>query len=88
VIAESAGLLRWQQPSAGYTAWVQLPAGVQAAPFCRHLAQERAVLLLPGTVFGPRYEGFVRIGFGGDAHTLDAGLEILRAELASFAAQA
>jgi aspartate/methionine/tyrosine aminotransferase len=81
LVDRAGGALRWQLPMAGYTAWLRLPHGVQIEPFCRHLAQDRAVLLLPGTVFGPRYEGYVRIGFGGDAQTLLAGLAVLQEEI-------
>jgi aspartate/methionine/tyrosine aminotransferase len=84
-IDASRGLLRWQPPSAGYTAWIQLPTGVHAEPLCRHLAQEHSVLLLPGSVFGQHYEGLVRIGTGGDPETLRAGMAALDTALARFA---
>lgn len=85
LVDRSGGVLRWRQPAAGYTAWLRLPDGVRAEPLCRDLARERRVLLLPGTVFGSRYERYVRIGFGGEAETLRTGLAAFREELAGVA---
>src|SRR5215467_1244126 len=62
--AHSQGLPAWQRPGASYTAFVQLPFSAEA--FCRHLALERGILLLPGSVFGSAYENFIRVGLGGD----------------------
>lgn len=54
----------WVRPQASYTAFVQLPFRAEA--FCRHLALERRILLLPGSVFGPAYENFIRVGLGSE----------------------
>jgi aspartate/methionine/tyrosine aminotransferase len=69
----------WQPPQASYTAFVQLP--FPAEPFCRHFALERHSLLLPGSVFGPAYANFIRIGLGGDTHQFQEGMSILLDEL-------
>src|SRR5437588_5334848 len=45
-IAHSQGTLSWQPPHAGYTCFVQLPTHLSSTEFCRHLAQEKRVLLL------------------------------------------
>lgn len=86
-IERSEGRLVWQAPAAGYSAWVQLPDGIEAEPFCRSLALERSVLLLPGSVFGDAYRRYLRIGIGGAPETFGAGLAILRDRLAVPTAQ-
>jgi aspartate/methionine/tyrosine aminotransferase len=83
-IAHSQGALSWQHPEAGYTALVQLPAHLSSTAVCRHLAQEKRVLLVPGQVYGSAYEQFVRIGFGCTQHVFQEGLatvkEVLKTE--------
>lgn len=76
-IASFQGNLSWQRPSAGYTAFVQLPAQLSSSAFCRRLAQQQHVLLLPGDVYGNAYEKFVRIGFGCTSPIFQEGLNIL-----------
>jgi aspartate/methionine/tyrosine aminotransferase len=80
-IADSQGALSWQRPEAGYTAFVQLPAHLSSAAFCRHLAQGKRILLLPGEVYGSAYEQFARIGFGCPTHVFQEGLAIVIEEL-------
>jgi aspartate/methionine/tyrosine aminotransferase len=76
-IAQFRRNLSWQRPEAGYTAFVQLPARLSSSAFCRRLAQEQHLLLLPGEVYGSAYEQFVRIGFGCTPETFQQGLPIL-----------
>ncbi|QBD74578.1 aminotransferase class I/II-fold pyridoxal phosphate-dependent enzyme [Ktedonosporobacter rubrisoli] len=78
-IATSRQALRWSRPQAGYTAFVQLPFATKS--FCRYLAEEKRLLLLPGYVYGKAYEQFVRIGFGADALQFAEDLDILLQEL-------
>jgi aspartate/methionine/tyrosine aminotransferase len=77
--AHYQGTPAWQRPEASYTAFVQLPFPAEA--FCRHLALERRILLLPGSVFGPAYEYFIRVGLGGDTHQFQEGVSIMLDEL-------
>ena len=84
LVDRAEGLLRWQRPGGGYSAWLRLPDGVEAAPFCRRLAERRSLLLLPGDVFGEDYAGYLRIGFGGDRARFLAGLATLEPELATL----
>jgi aspartate/methionine/tyrosine aminotransferase len=77
--AHFQGLPAWQRPEASYTAFVELPFPAEA--FCRHLALERRILLLPGSVFGPAYENFIRVGLGGDTHEFQEGMSIMLDEL-------
>jgi aspartate/methionine/tyrosine aminotransferase len=76
-ISHSRGTLSWSRPAAGYTAFVQLPTHHSTAAFCRRLAQEKHLLLLPGEVYGGLYERFVRIGFGCDPGLFREGLTTL-----------
>jgi aspartate/methionine/tyrosine aminotransferase len=77
--AHFQGLPAWQRPVASYTAFVQLP--FPAEPFCRHLALEQRILLLPGSVFGPAYENFIRVGLGGNTNQFQEGMSIMLDEL-------
>ena len=58
---------------------VQLPFPAEA--FCRRLALERRILLLPGSVFGPAYENFIRVGLGGNTHQFQERMSIMLDEL-------
>ncbi len=78
-IAHTAGTLQWHYPTAGYTAFVQLPFATEA--FCRSLAQEQRILLLPGYVYGPAYKQFIRIGFGCDPQIFQEGLATIMEQL-------
>jgi aspartate/methionine/tyrosine aminotransferase len=80
-IAHSRGALSWQRPEAGYTGFVQLPAHLSSPAFCRHLAQEKRVLLVPGQLYGRAYEQFARIGFGCTQHVFQEGLATVMEEL-------
>jgi aspartate/methionine/tyrosine aminotransferase len=56
------GLFRWHRPKAGSIGFPLLIQG-SADEFCRDLLKQKGVLLLPGSVYGPGYNGF-RVGFG------------------------
>ena len=86
LVGRAEGLLRWQRPGGGYSAWLRLPDGEKAAPFCRRLAERRSLLLLPGSVFGEDYAGYLQIGFGGGRSRFLAGLATLEPELATLCA--
>jgi aspartate/methionine/tyrosine aminotransferase len=73
-ITNSQGTLSWSRPAAGYTAFVQLHTHLSTTAFCRGLAQEHRLLLLPGEVYGSAYDHFVRIGFGCDTGLFQEGL--------------
>jgi aspartate/methionine/tyrosine aminotransferase len=77
VITLSNGSLSWKRPEAGYTAFVQMPMRISTTAFCRRLAQEQRILLLPGEVYGSAYERFVRIGYGCDPALFQEGLMAL-----------
>jgi len=48
-------------PKAAMYLWVALPDGVASAPFARRALEERGVVVLPGSGFGPAGEGYFRI---------------------------
>jgi LL-diaminopimelate aminotransferase len=48
-------------PSAAMYLWVALPDGVPSAAFARRALEERGVVVLPGSGFGPAGEGYFRI---------------------------
>jgi aspartate/methionine/tyrosine aminotransferase len=73
-VAHSNGTLSWSRPEAGYTAFVQMPEHISTTAFCRRLAQEQHILLLPGGVYGNEYERFIRIGFGCEPALFQEGL--------------
>jgi aspartate/methionine/tyrosine aminotransferase len=74
-ITNSKKSIHWLHPQAGYTAFLQLP--VQAEPFCRYLAEEKHILLVPGYVYGKAYERFIRIGYGCNTEKFAEGLAII-----------
>ena len=84
LVDRADGQLRWQRPAGGYSAWLRLADGVEAAPFCRRLAERHRLLLLPGSVFGEDHAGYLRIGFGGDRGRFLAGLATLESGLAAL----
>jgi aminotransferase len=43
--------------------------------FCKTLATDAAVLIIPGLAFGSAGEGFVRISFAADVEKISTGLE-------------
>jgi aspartate/methionine/tyrosine aminotransferase len=65
-------LIEWVPPSASTVAFLKHKLGITSEELCLRLMEDKDVLLVPGTCFG--MEGFLRIGWGGDAETLKEGL--------------
>jgi len=63
ILAEaSRGIgLAVEVPPATHYLWARLPEGRAAEPFARKLLDEVGVVVAPGTFFGSRGEGFVRV---------------------------
>ncbi len=79
-VAEQDGRVEWVLPAAGVCAFPRLGQVGDVDGFCRRLAEEQRVLLVPGTCFGqPRH---VRLGFGGPPRRLEEGLSRLSLALA------
>ncbi|MBI2964530.1 MAG: LL-diaminopimelate aminotransferase [Deltaproteobacteria bacterium] len=53
--------LRAHPPKATFYVWVQTPRGYSSADFATKVLEETAVVITPGTGFGPNGEGYVRL---------------------------
>jgi aspartate/methionine/tyrosine aminotransferase len=58
--------------------WISVPARIGAEAFCRRMLRRTGVLMSPGTDFGERGEGFVRIVLPEDQKTAELVAERLR----------
>jgi capreomycidine synthase len=82
-MAEHADHVDWFRPRGGVSAFPRLPRVDDVAAFCRRLAEEERVMLVPGECFGfPRH---VRFGFGAAAADLERGLQGLSRALEAVA---
>jgi LL-diaminopimelate aminotransferase len=52
--------LRAAKPKATFYVWVETPNGIDSASFATKVLEETAVVITPGTGFGPSGEGYVR----------------------------
>ena len=82
VAAAGAGLSH-VPPEAGAIAFVRYPQAIGSDALATRLRETASVLVAPGAHFG--LEGYLRIGFGGEAPALRAGLDRLGHLLASLA---
>jgi capreomycidine synthase len=69
--------VRVQRPDGGVTTLVRFPGESDMTAVCRDLAELYRVLLVPGECFGDRFRDCARLGFGGSAAELTAGLTAL-----------
>ncbi|MFI0939412.1 capreomycidine synthase [Streptomyces sp. NPDC021020] len=76
-VAERPELARFTPPAGGVAAFVEFPGQPDMERTCRRLAEEHKVLLVPGSCFGEAYRSYARLGFGGTAEELTAGLDRL-----------
>jgi len=67
-------LVRVVPPDGGVSAFVQFPQTPDVRAMCRQLAERHRVLMVPGDCFGERFGSYARLGFGGTAPELAAGL--------------
>lgn len=84
-IANRATLLDWAgtnadvvclaPPAGGVSAFVAFSGIADVRDMCRVLAERDRVLMVPGHCFGVRYGNYARLGFGGTAAELAAGLD-------------
>jgi len=70
-------LVRLTPPDGGVTAFVEFPGQPDVVRSCRRLAEQHRVLLVPGDCFGDAYRSYARLGFGGTAAELTAGLSFV-----------
>lgn len=70
-------------PRAAMYFWVPLPPGIPSQAFTRRALEEKGVVVLPGSGFGPAGEGFFRIALSTGADRLALGVRRLGEVLAS-----
>jgi len=68
------GLVRVTPPDGGVSTFVEFPEVPDVRALCQELAERHRVLLVPGDCFGADFRGYARLGFGGTATELAAGL--------------
>jgi LL-diaminopimelate aminotransferase len=73
---ERAGL-RARKPKGGLYLWPEVPAGLTSAGFASRLLEETGVSVTPGTAFGQRGEGYVRISLGQDTDRIRQAMDRL-----------
>jgi capreomycidine synthase len=73
--------LSWAPPRGGVSAAVRLDHVSDVELFCRNVAATRRVLVVPGQVFGPALDRYIRLGFGAGTATLVEGLDRLATAL-------
>lgn len=78
-----AGGFEVETPKAAMYVWVPLPPGVPSGPFSRSALEERGVVTLPGSGFGPAGEGFFRIALTVDPERIAEGTRRLGEHLAA-----
>ncbi|GAA2988014.1 capreomycidine synthase [Streptosporangium longisporum] len=71
---ELPDLVRVHPPAGGVSTFVEFPGRPDVTGLCRRLAEQERVLLVPGKCFGDPFAGHARLGFGGTAAELSAGL--------------
>ncbi|MDQ7849089.1 MAG: aminotransferase class I/II-fold pyridoxal phosphate-dependent enzyme [Armatimonadota bacterium] len=81
-VAEQEGRVGWTPPEAGAIAMLRYRAPVNSTALAERLRTEQDVLVVPGDHFG--LDGFIRVGYGMDAHVLTEGLRRIGALLAAY----
>lgn len=70
--------VRWVPPKAGTTAFLNFSDyGIPSSVFCEGLLAETGAFLVPGSAFGPEFNGWVRIGYACASEVLQEGLKLL-----------
>jgi capreomycidine synthase len=79
-VTQHSDFVAWSPPKGGVSSFLRLTQIDDEVPFCRRLAEDSGVLLLPGQAFD--HAGYVRLGFGKNSAALGQGLEIVGKALA------
>ncbi|MBA2524074.1 MAG: LL-diaminopimelate aminotransferase [Solirubrobacterales bacterium] len=61
--------------------WAPVPAGYTSTSFCAHVLEEAAVVISPGSMYGPSGEGFFRISLTTPDERLTEAVERMREHL-------
>ncbi|MGZ3667582.1 MAG: LL-diaminopimelate aminotransferase [Ktedonobacterales bacterium] len=77
-----------ETPQASLYVWPRIPEGITSAQFALDLLDRTGVAVTPGTNFGPRGEGYLRISLTVPDAQLDIAVERLRAAVATPSASA
>jgi aspartate/methionine/tyrosine aminotransferase len=77
-----AGGFRWISPEAGAIIYVRYDHPINSTTLVNRLREEKSVLIVPGDHFG--MDGYLRLGFGEPPEYNRAGLDRLKALLASL----
>ncbi|AVK64627.1 aromatic amino acid aminotransferase [Lactobacillus sp. CBA3606] len=77
------------KPEGAFYLFSKIPAGLPqvSMAFCRELAQEARVALIPGSSFGPGGEGYVRISYAASMADLQTAVQRIGAYVANKAKQ-
>ena len=78
-IATMDAHVSWRKPTGGVTAFVHLKQVQRADTFCKALAAEKGVMLVPGTAFG--HPQHARLGFAAAPEQFTKGLQLLAEHL-------
>ncbi|MFC6164237.1 aminotransferase class I/II-fold pyridoxal phosphate-dependent enzyme [Lactiplantibacillus dongliensis] len=75
------------KPEGAFYLFSKIPAGLpqDSMAFCRELAHEARVALIPGSSFGPGGEGYVRISYAASMDSLKTAVERIATYVASKA---
>jgi LL-diaminopimelate aminotransferase len=68
-------------PKGSIYVWAPVPAGYDSASFCEMVLEQSAVVVSPGSAYGPNGEGFFRISLTIGDDRLDEALERLSSNL-------
>ncbi|HEX8035364.1 MAG TPA: aminotransferase class I/II-fold pyridoxal phosphate-dependent enzyme, partial [Ktedonobacterales bacterium] len=77
-----------ETPLASLYVWPRIPEGITSAQFALDLLDRTGVAVTPGTNFGPRGEGYLRISLTVPDAQLDTAVERLRSAVATPSARA
>ncbi len=69
---------KFHMPKATFYFWVKTPGGMNSAEFCKKVLEECAVIVTPGTGYGPAGEGFFRMTFTLPEARIAEGMERLK----------
>jgi len=79
VLEEQADVFSWVLPQAGAMLYMSYDHPIPSAELAERLRVEESVLVVPGEHYG--MDGYLRLGFGGEAEPLREGLTRLRSLL-------
>ncbi|GIK78071.1 MAG: LL-diaminopimelate aminotransferase [Actinomycetes bacterium] len=70
-----------EPPKGTIYVWAPVPDGYTSASFCEHVLEEAAVVISPGSMYGPSGEGFFRISLTTPDEQLAEAVERMREHL-------